>query len=134
MTRILIIEYNVSLAKLWKQTFELNADFDIVLCYSAPDAIALIEKHRFDIIVTDLFVPGKSGGLGVLLKIFTMGKGRPPVIAVTEEKVPSVMRKVKNVYLEQAERLGAAKTLLKPFPAAELFLAVEEALAEDKAA
>ena len=129
MRRILIVEHSAALAKLWKQTFKLNVDYEIILCSTAPAALDLLDCETFDIVVTDLFVPGGSGGLGVLLKIFTMDEQRPPVIAVTGEKVPSVMSCVNNVYLEQADRLGAARTLLKPFPAAELFLAVEELLA-----
>ncbi len=130
MKRILIMEDNVSLAQLWKNTFELNVNYEVVICHSAIDALGFLDAERYDLVVTDLFVPGSSGGLGVLLKIFKMGDDRPLAIAVTGEKVPSVMSDVKNVYLAQAARLGAAITLEKPFPAAELFLAVQQ-LVED---
>lgn len=125
MIRVLIMEDNVSLAQHWKQTFELNADYQVVICHNAKEALGFLDGEQYDLVITDLFVPGSSGGLGVLLKIFKMGQDRPLAIAVTGEKVPSVMSDVKNVYLAQAARLGAAITLEKPFPAAELIIAAQ---------
>jgi len=119
--RVLIMEDNVGLALNWKLAFELNA-CEVVLSHSGDEAIDFLEAEKFDLVITDMFVPNKNGGLHVLMKLFTMGRDAPPAIAVTGEIHSMGDNYTTNVFLDQASRLGAAKHLQKPFPAGELVL------------
>ncbi len=122
--RVLIMEDNVGLALNWKQAFELN-QCDVVLSHNGDEAARYLETEKFDLVITDLFVPNTNGGLHVLMKLFTMGRDAPPAIAVTGEILSTGDDYNANVFLEQASRLGAAKHLQKPFPVGELILVAQ---------
>ena len=119
MKRVLIMEDNISLAINWKSAFELN-NCKVSLSHDGEEAAVFLEKETFDLVVTDMFVPNKKGGLHVLFKLFMMGKDAPPAIAVTGEKLSSLRTSDANMFLAQAKRLGASANIQKPFPPAEL--------------
>lgn len=121
MKRILIMEDNTPLAMEWKTAFELN-DAVVTICNNGDEGLVYLEKHKYDLVITDMFVNEGSGGLHILLKLFKMGASAPPAIAVTGAQSFSKSHKQKdhNVFLEQASRLGASAHILKPFPAGEL--------------
>lgn len=123
MKRILIVEDNTPLALEWKAAFELN-DAVVTICHNGDEALMYLESHKFDLVITDIFVNEGRGGLHVLLKLFQMGPSAPPAIAVTGARGPLreslSSSQAHNVFLEQASRLGSSVNILKPFPAAEL--------------
>lgn len=129
MQRILIMEDNVLLAHEWQHCFALNG-FDVTLCHNGKDAVTLIEDREFDLIVTDLFVNGGSGGLHVLLAAKIRKYNPPFVIVVTGSVSPSSHREGGNFYLQQASALGAKIVLEKPFPALELVSKAQSILSE----
>ncbi|MDV6029185.1 MAG: sigma-54-dependent Fis family transcriptional regulator [Phycisphaera sp. RhM] len=85
---------------------------------NADDAIGLLREHSFDLILTDLNMPGN-------LKLELLQEGRTkyshiPMIVVTG--VPSIPTAIESV------RLGIADYLLKPVKFDELHTAVQRAL------
>ena len=129
MQRILIMEDNVLLAHEWQQCFLLNG-FDVAMCHDGKEAVTLIENNEFDLVVTDLFVNGGSGGLHVLLAAKIRKQNAPSVIVVTGSVSPSSHRADGNFYLQQASALGAKVVLEKPFPALELVSKAQSILSE----
>ncbi len=119
MKRVLIMEDNIDLAINWKNAFELNG-CKVTISHDGDEASTFLEKEEFDLVVTDMFVPHKRGGLHVLFTLFKMGKKAPPAIAVTGERISSRKNEDVNMFLRQAERLGASSHIQKPFPPAEL--------------
>jgi len=57
-----------------------------------------------------------------------MGRKAPPVVAVTGALVASVNDADVNLFLRQAQSLGASATIQKPFNSAELVLLVQSLL------
>lgn len=126
MKNILISEDNITLAFEWRDIFELNGHA-VTLCHNAVDAAVLLENTKFDLVITDMFMPGGKGGLHVIGAMILMGEAAPPAIAVTGQRSRSYPTDETNLFLHQAKRLGASAALEKPFAAAEL-LAVAQRL------
>ena len=119
--RILIMEDNPDLAQEWKEAFELN-ECEVVLSFSGAEAKKFLELEKFDLVVTDLFVKGKRGGLFVLTQLTIMGVDAPPCIAVTGAFAHSDSVPGENLFLAQANRMGAAFSISKPFQPVELVM------------
>ena len=125
MKHILIMEDNVELALEWRDTFELNGH-KVTLTHNGEEAVKQLDETKFDLVISDLFVPGKKGGLHVVGKILRMRRGAPPIIAVTGQKRIRDTEEDTNYFLRQVEQLGVSQTLEKPFPAAELLLIADK--------
>ena len=118
MARILIIDDDTYLRTTLEKALK-TANHEIVL---AADGHEGIEKHRaepVDLIITDLFMPGKEG----LETIQQLRKDFPkvPIIAMSGGDMSGNM-------LTIASKLGAAKVLQKPFAAEQLLNAIQEVL------
>ncbi|TWT48028.1 Transcriptional regulatory protein ZraR [Rubripirellula amarantea] len=107
-------------------TAELLRDegFDCVCVEDASDAVEVLRGHSFDLILTDLNMPGN-------LKLELLKEGRTkyshiPMIVVTG--VPSIPSAIESV------RLGIADYLLKPVKFDELLTAIERAIERPVAA
>ena len=92
--------------------------YECICVENADDAIGLLREHSFDLILSDLNMPGN-------LKLELLKEGRTkyshiPMIVVTG--VPSIPTAIESV------RLGIADYLLKPVKFEELLAAVERAL------
>ena len=68
----------------------LEDQYDIYLAENADQAFTLMESETFDLILTDLRMPGKSG-LKVIDKALAL-KNRPPVIMMTAYSLSQVIR------------------------------------------
>jgi len=85
-------------------------------------ALALYEPEAFDLVITDLIMPGKEG----IETIMDLRKLNPRVKIIAMSgggRVTSVD------YLQIARQVGAKQVLAKPFPYEELKLAIEAVLA-----
>jgi len=119
------MEDNALLAHEWKSVFKLNGH-KVTLTHNGDDAVRQLEETKFDLVITDLFVPNAKGGLHVVGKILRMRRGAPPIIAVTGAKRQKDDTDGVNFFLKQVQQLGVSATLEKPFPAAELLLIADE--------
>ncbi|TWU62134.1 sigma-54-dependent transcriptional regulator [Crateriforma conspicua] len=110
---------------LYRETtaeFLREEGYQCVCVEDANDALDALNNHRFDLILSDLNMPGN-------LKLELLKEGRTkysdtPMIIVTG--VPSTSSAIESV------RLGVADYLLKPVKLDELLVAVRRALAHGK--
>ena len=101
--KVLIVEDNISLSQRQKDWLE-QAGYDVMTAMHEPAARALIRKHRFDFILSDVRLP-EGDGIS-LLEWLTKEKKDIPFIVTTEYgSIPDAVRAIK---------LGAKDYLPKP--------------------
>ncbi|MDE7313885.1 MAG: response regulator transcription factor [Eubacterium sp.] len=116
MSDILIVEDDVLLSDMIKRLLFQN-HYKAVSAYSGSEALLVLEKQQFDLILLDLMLPGFSGEtvLGEIRK-----KADIPVIGVSAKTdVDSRVNFIKN---------GADDYIVKPFDNAELLVRIEAVL------
>ena len=117
MTRVLIVDDDASTLASISRTFRL-AGHEPVVCDNAARAIALLQQERFDIVFSDVVMPGKDG-LAMLADLRELGVMTPIIMISGQATVDMAVR---------ATRLGALDFLEKPISAEKLLLTVENAL------
>lgn len=123
MIKILVIEDDSSFRNVLVQMLE-KAGFDVTQAENGNQAIRECAAINPDLVITDIIMPDKEGletiqellGLCPELKIIAMSGGG---------------RFGPNSYLPLAAKLGAKKTLQKPFMREELLSAINEVLGSD---
>ena len=93
------------------------AGFEVTVANSGTEAIGEVEQRSFDVILSDIQMPGTSG-----VELLRMVRGRDldvPVLLMTGD--PTLETAM------QAVSLGAMQYLVKPTPKAELLRGVEQA-------
>ena len=117
MIRVLIVDDDASTLASISRTFRL-AGHEPVVCDNAARAIALLQQERFDIVFSDVVMPGKDG-LSMLADLRELGVMTPIIMISGQATVDMAVR---------ATRLGALDFLEKPISADKLLLTVENAL------
>ncbi len=118
MNRILIVDDEESSRELCRLTLD-DPDRDIVLCPDAESALEEISQDNYDLVITDMIMPGLSG-----LELLERIKAERSDTAVL---MMSGKGSISNAV--QAIKLGAEDFIEKPFPDPEvLSLAVKRAL------
>ena len=113
--KVLIVEDNISLSQRQKDWLE-QAGYDVMTAMHEPAARALIRKHRFDFILSDVRLP-EGDGIS-LLEWLTKEKKDIPFIVTTEYgSIPDAVRAIK---------LGAKDYLPKPVHREHLLELAEE--------
>ena len=117
MTRVLIVDDDQTTLASMSRTFRL-AGHDAVVCDHASRALALLQQERFDILFSDVVMPGKDG-LAMLAELREAGITIPVVMISGQATVDMAVR---------ATRLGAVDFLEKPISADKLLLTIENTL------
>ena len=99
-----------------------DAGFEVVEASDGADAIPILRDRDIDLLVTDLVMPGTEGM--ELVRLLAGKANRPAIIVMSAHH-----GKARGEYLELAGKLGADKTLKKPFKAKALLAAVREVMA-----
>ena len=102
--------------------FLKEKDFEVVLAHNGEQGIDLLRSEKFDIILTDLVMPGISG-MDVLREVVS---SRPDVSVIVMTAFGTVQTAV------EAMRIGAFDYITKPFNFDELLLILDKALAVSK--
>ncbi len=114
--RLLVVDDKPTFLSLFEKI--IDGRMDLFAAQSAAKALALLEIERFDVVVTDVRMPGMDG-VDLLRQI----KARTPdveVILVTAYgEIPSAVRAMKE---------GAFDYLTKPFDPDEVLAVIEQAL------
>jgi two-component system, NtrC family, nitrogen regulation response regulator NtrX len=117
MTRVLIVDDDPSTLASLSRAFRL-AGHGAVVCDNATRAIALLRAERFDIVFSDVVMPGKDG-LAMLAELREIGVTTPVIMISGQATVDVAVR---------ATKLGAVDFLEKPVSADKLLLTIENAL------
>jgi putative two-component system response regulator len=117
MSRILVIDDEAVIRMLVVEILE-SVGYDVTSAESAEVALALLEDADFDLVVSDVIMPGLSGL--ELLESVRARRASLPVVLVTGAGTYDT--------LSQALTRGAAGLVTKPFAHADLQAAVADAL------
>src|SRR5688572_8369656 len=121
--RVLVVDDNPDMRRTMQALLEIEG-FTVSLAADGEEALRIQKDFCADVVVTDIFMPGKEG----IETIYELRKRFPQ----TKVIVMSGGLRVKGVdYFEVARELGAVKTLKKPFAPAELIDAVRQLIASE---
>ncbi len=115
--RLLIIDDDANTLASLARAFRL-AGHEAVVCDSAVRALELIKSQSFDLIFSDVVMPGKDG-LSFLEDYHALGLSTPVVMMSGQAHIEMAVR---------ATRLGAVDFLEKPLSTDKLLLTVENTL------
>ena len=115
-THILVVDDDDGIRELVKQYLSQN-NFLVSTANSAEDAFEKIKLIKFDLIILDIMMPGKSG---LEFTIENKNKINPPIILLTAKGEAS--ERVKGL------EVGADDYLPKPFEPKELILRIKNIL------
>jgi DNA-binding NtrC family response regulator len=120
MSRILIIEDDVSMRLALRHALERRGH-QVAEAGDGRAGLAIYEKTVFDLVVTDIIMPGMEG----LETVMALRKFSPhlKIIAMSAGGKGSA-----DDYLELAARFGANRTVRKPFEVDQFMTAVEDVL------
>lgn len=94
--------------------------YEVVTAQDAISAVAQVRRHRPDVVLLDISLPG-GDGFTVAERINSLiDSAATPIVFVTASKQPGLR--------ERAKQLGAVGFLNKPFDATSLANAIESAL------
>jgi two-component system nitrogen regulation response regulator NtrX len=114
---LLIVDDDANTLASLARAFRL-AGHEAVVCESADRALALAKSQEFDLIFSDVVMPGKDG-LQLLAELRANGVNTPVVMMSGQAHIPMAV---------QATKLGALDFLEKPVSTDKLLLTVENAL------
>jgi DNA-binding NtrC family response regulator len=118
--RVFIVEDRESLRNLMRKALQQEG-YDILSAASGDAAMQLIEDQPYDLLLTDLKLPGASG-----IEVLRASRKRRPEIPVV------VLTAFGNVHTAvQAMKLGAADFLEKPVEIDDLFKLTRELIGQD---
>ncbi len=122
MKKILIVEDDQMFREMLRQMLE-HYDYIVLEASDGVEAIKKLHQCEIDLILLDIILPEKEGIETLMevkknfpdVKVISMSGGSPYLMA--------------NLNLRLSRRLGADKTLAKPFEHRELLDMIEELLA-----
>src|ERR1700690_2491561 len=114
---ILIVDDEANTLASLARAFRL-AGHEATVCDNAGKALELAKAQNFDVILSDVVMPGK-GGLALLEELKAQGVSAPVVMMSGQGDIETAVR---------ATRLGALDFLEKPISTEKLLLTVENAL------
>jgi two-component system, NtrC family, nitrogen regulation response regulator NtrX len=117
MSHILIVDDDTGTLGSLSRAFRL-AGYEATVCDNANRAFEIAQTQRFDVILSDVVMPGKDG-LSLLADLKNAGIKAPVVMISGQANVEMAVR---------ATRLGAMDFLEKPLSTEKLLLTVENAL------
>jgi CheY-like chemotaxis protein len=113
--RLLVIEDNDELREYLRVALELH-DYEVLSAANGRQALAYLNGHRVDAVLTDLFMPEMDG----IETVATLRRQFPDLRVIAMSGRPGVD------YLGVARELGVKHTLRKPFELNQLIAAIED--------
>src|ERR1700736_6712110 len=114
---LLLIDDDPNTLASLSRAFRL-AGYEATVCDSAIRALELLRVERFDVIFSDVVMPGKDG-ISLLEDLNTAGATAPVVVISGQASVETALR---------ATRLGAVDFLEKPLSTEKLLVTIENVL------
>ncbi|MFH1349452.1 MAG: response regulator [Pseudomonadota bacterium] len=116
--RILVIDDEVDMLMLLRMIIEDNTDFEVETTNSPSEGIKLIKEKDFDLVITDLKMPGMDG-----IELFDEFKDiKPgiPVIIITAYGSPETAN--------TALKMGVSDFITKPFRKTDILFTMNRVL------
>jgi len=117
MQRVLIIDDDETVRDVL-QSFLANKGFEVTLAVDGQSGIDCIKSSSFDIILTDLIMPGING-IEILKEISTLNIKTPVLVITAFGTVQTAV---------EAMKLGAFEYVTKPFNLDEIMIVINKAL------
>ncbi len=122
--RILIVEDEKLLGmSLYEILFSATGTFEVVLCETAEDGLEKVKEKKFDLIISDLKLPGEMTGMDLLKKVKEM---HPDTHLILMTAYGS------DAVKEDAEKIGVEAYFEKPFKLKEFLSRVLQILGVEK--
>lgn len=116
--KILLVEDEVLFAETIRQAL-VRFGHTVVLARDGREALKLYDPGTFNVVLTDMIMPDMDG----VELIMALSRANPAVKVIA---MSGGGRNGPQIYLKVAERVGAVKTIVKPFTFDELLDAVRE--------
>ena len=123
MARILIIDDDDQFRSMLRKMLEKAGYNDIEEATNGSIGMKLFREDPFDVVITDIIMPDKEG----IETIIELTDDYPQIKIIA---MSGGGRIGPQDYLETAKRLGASRTMAKPFNYSELIDTVHELLSE----
>lgn len=121
MAVVMIIDDDAALRRLVNRTLSAEGH-QVVEAENGEDGLALLPRHRPDVVVTDILMP-KTEGIETINRLREHSPA-PKIVAISGGGISRNL-----MFLDVARALGVEATLAKPFRPAELVEAVSRLLA-----
>ena len=118
IARVLLVDDNESVLTTLQQILE-HHDFEVVAASGVNDALRHIAAERFDVLLSDLHMPGRGDGLTV---VSAMRHANPQAITLVFSGYPE-MQAAANAILLQADEI-----LVKPLSVPDLIAVIRQKL------
>jgi len=119
MACICVIDDQAMMRDSLQATLAAN-DHKVYAFENAQEALTMIKQQSFDVVVTDLRLPGLDG-VGLLREMRRLGIDVPVILITAHASVPTAV---------EAMKLGAFDYVQKPFDGQEIEIVIERALRE----
>lgn len=120
--RILLVDQDLDL-RVGLGLMLKSAGFEVHQASNGMEAIAMHQKLAFDLIVTEILMPG-TDGLEILCALSSQPAAPKFVFLCRQSRVPA------EVFLRITRHLGTRHVLSKPFPPELLLATVREVMSE----
>jgi EAL domain-containing protein (putative c-di-GMP-specific phosphodiesterase class I) len=115
--RILAVDDEAAILRYYQRALGAGG-YEVVTCERPSDALNELDSSRFDVIITDLAMPGMSG-IELLREVRTRDMDVPVIIVTASPALETALQAIDE---------GALKYLVKPVRAEELLGALERAV------
>ncbi len=122
MYKILIVEDDIQISKM-EATLLTKCGYEVKNAFSGTEAMLVLEKERFDLLILDIMLPGMSGD-EVLTEI--RKKQEVPILCVSA--IDELEKKIEVI------RKGADDYITKPFHNEEFLVRIEALLRRSQSA
>lgn len=119
MSKILAVDDSVTMRNLFNSTLS-EAGFEVCLAEDGNKALELAKEQRFELILTDVNMPGMDG-ISLVRQIRQLPECRhTPILIVTTQSEPELKQKGREA--------GATGWIVKPFDPIKLLATVKRVL------
>ena len=101
---ILIVEDETALSKALAKTLR-DAGFAVTVSEDGTDALRLVKKQKYDLVLLDIIMPNKDGFAFLSMVKESGESGKYPIIVLSNLG--------QEMYMEKAKELGACEYLIK---------------------
>ncbi|MBC7363275.1 MAG: response regulator [Candidatus Aminicenantes bacterium] len=112
MKKILLVEDEKALSLLYEEELEREG-YEVVVAYDAESALEQIRKEKFDLIITDIRMPGRDG-IELIASIMGLRKDIPIIINTAYQSYKDdFMTWAADAYLIKSSSLDELKNKIK---------------------